>query len=227
MRVQPQQPSGMPIHKYVPFRFAKIGNSEPIDMADRTWPAKVIDQGPALVRRGPARRQPGADRPDVPGPQAEDVRAAGGHGLQGDRGRLPGRLADRLRLRAADHRGGPDPRRRGDPGPDPGPRGADRADLRVRARRQAGHRAPVQLHLHAPAPGGLRPGHRRHHADRGERREAVPEVPRGDARRAPTAPPPRSTSSTRRSPTPAPSWSTRSRSATRSPTSGSPPRTAR
>ena len=38
MRVQPQQPSGMPIHKYVPFA--------PIDLADRTWPAKVIDRAP-------------------------------------------------------------------------------------------------------------------------------------------------------------------------------------
>jgi len=38
MRVQPQQPSGMPIHKYVPF--------QPIELADRTWPEKVIDKAP-------------------------------------------------------------------------------------------------------------------------------------------------------------------------------------
>jgi 2-isopropylmalate synthase len=38
MRVEPQQPSGMPIHKYVPF--------EPIPLPDRSWPTKVIDKAP-------------------------------------------------------------------------------------------------------------------------------------------------------------------------------------
>ncbi|ACU75871.1 2-isopropylmalate synthase [Catenulispora acidiphila DSM 44928] len=38
MRVQPQLPSGMPIHKYVPFA--------PIALADRTWPTKVVDRAP-------------------------------------------------------------------------------------------------------------------------------------------------------------------------------------
>jgi 2-isopropylmalate synthase len=33
-----QQPSGMPIHKYLPFA--------PIDLPDRTWPGKVIDRAP-------------------------------------------------------------------------------------------------------------------------------------------------------------------------------------
>ncbi len=46
-------------------------------------------QGPPLAVDRPARRQPGADRPDVAGPQARDVRPAGEDGLQGDRGRLP------------------------------------------------------------------------------------------------------------------------------------------
>ncbi|WP_194915378.1 2-isopropylmalate synthase [Catenulispora rubra] len=45
MRVQ-QQPSGMPIHKYVPFRFANIGQSAPVEMRDRDWPTKVIDKAP-------------------------------------------------------------------------------------------------------------------------------------------------------------------------------------
>ena len=89
------------------------------------------DPGAALVRGRPARRQPGADRPDEPGAQAGDVRAARADGLQGDRGRLPGGEPDRLRLRPDAHRGGPDPRRRRHPGADPGPRGADRAHLRV------------------------------------------------------------------------------------------------
>ena len=38
MRVQPQQPSGMPIHKYVPFA--------PVDVPDRKWPDKVITEAP-------------------------------------------------------------------------------------------------------------------------------------------------------------------------------------
>jgi 2-isopropylmalate synthase len=33
-----QQPSGMPIHRYQPFR--------PIELSDRTWPDKVIDRAP-------------------------------------------------------------------------------------------------------------------------------------------------------------------------------------
>src|SRR2546423_3202568 len=38
MRVQPQTPSGMPIHKYVPFT--------PVDVPGRTWPDKVTTQAP-------------------------------------------------------------------------------------------------------------------------------------------------------------------------------------
>ena len=97
------------------------------------------------MRGRPARRQPGPDRPDDPRPQAADVRAAGPDGLQGDRGRLPGGQPDRLRLRPPADRGRPGPRRRHHPGADPGPRRADRAHLRVPARRQAGDRAPLQL----------------------------------------------------------------------------------
>ena len=139
-------------------------------------------QGPALVRRGPARRQPGPDRPDEPGPQDEDVRPAGPHGLQGDRGRLPVRLADRLRLRPAADRGQPHPGRRHHPGADPGPRAPDRADLRVPGRREAGHRAPVQLHVGPAAPGRLQPGRGRHPGHRPAGRAAVQEV-RGNPRR--------------------------------------------
>ncbi|MFL6112000.1 MAG: 2-isopropylmalate synthase, partial [Catenulispora sp.] len=38
MRVQPQTPSGMPIHKYVPIT--------PIDLPERTWPDRVIAEAP-------------------------------------------------------------------------------------------------------------------------------------------------------------------------------------
>ena len=134
-------------------------------------------------------------------------------GLQGDRGRLPGRQPDRLRLRPPAHRAGPDPGRRHDPGADPVPRAPDRAHLRVAARRQAGDRALLQLDVDAAAPGGVRPGQGRHHR---HRHAAAPGCARSTPRSTPRTP--RSSTSTRPSPTPAPSWTTRWRSARRSST---------
>ena len=52
---------------------------------------------------------------------------------------------------------GPHPRRRHDPGADPGARAADRAHLRGDPRRAAGDRPPLQLDLDAAAARGLRP----------------------------------------------------------------------
>ena len=49
--------------------------------------------------------------------------------LQGDRGRLPLGVEDRLRLRPHARRGGPDPRGHDDRGADAGAAGADRADV--------------------------------------------------------------------------------------------------
>ena len=66
----------MPVSRYRPF----AQEVETVTLADRTWPDKVIDRAPAWCRR-PARRQPGPDRPDEPGPQAADVRTAGQDGL--------------------------------------------------------------------------------------------------------------------------------------------------
>ena len=124
-------------------------------------------QGAALaVHRSPG-RQPGPDRPDDPGPQAQDVRPAGVHGLQGDRDRLPVGQPDRLRLRPAADRAGPDPRRRDRLGADPGPRGPDRAHRRVAGRGQDGDHPHVQRDRAAVPPGGVpgRPGrvHRARH----------------------------------------------------------------
>ena len=140
--------------------------------------------GPALAVHRPAGRQPGADRPDVPGPQARDVRPAGADGLQGDRGRLPLLRRDRLRLRALHHRGGRDPRGRDDLRPDPGPRGADRAHRRVAAR--ARRRATVHLY-NATAPVFRRVVFRGSRdagqADRGGRHPAGDGVRREDAGR--------------------------------------------
>ena len=124
----------MPVNRYRTF----ADEVEPIRLPDRTWPDKVIDKAPHVVRGRPARRQSGADRPDEPGPQAPHVRPAGADGLQGDRGRLPVGEPDRLRLRPRDHRAGRDPRRRDHPGADPVPARADRAHLRGVRRRAAG-----------------------------------------------------------------------------------------
>ena len=98
--------------------------------------------------------------------QAAHVRDAGGDRLQGDRGRLPLGLADRIRLRAQADRGRPDARRRDDPGADPGARAADPPHLRVAAGRQARDRAPVQRHRAGDAPGGAGPGRGRHRRTR-------------------------------------------------------------
>ena len=212
-----QRSSRMPIHRYQPYQ-----QQFPIDLPDRQWPARQITRRAPLVRGRPARRQPGPDRPDVGRAQAAHVQPAGADGLQGDRGRLPGGQPDRLRLRPAAHRAGPDPGRRHHPGADPVPGASDRAHLRVAARRQAGHRALLQLDLDAAAAGRVRPGPGRHHRHRDQRRPAVPEVRQEIPRRTP-----RSSTSTRRSPTPAPSWTTRWRSAPRSSTSSSRRRTGR
>ena len=135
-------------------------------------------QGAPVVLGRPARRQPGPRRPHGHRSQAAHVRPSRRHGLQGDRGGLPGRLPARLRLLPQAHRRGPDPRRGHHPGAHPGPRRTHRAHLRRRRRSAPGHRAPLQLHLHHPATGGVphRPG--RHRRDRGERRRAVHARPR-------------------------------------------------
>ena len=138
-------------------------------LPDRTWPSRVIDEAAGLVQRRPARRQPGADRADGRRAQAPHVPAAREDGLQGDRDRLPGRVADRLRLRAAARRAGPDPRRRQRAGADAGARAADRAHVRVAPGRQARDHAPLQLDVDHAAARRVRPRPRRHQADRGRR----------------------------------------------------------
>ena len=63
-------PCDMPFQKYRPFR--PLGS-----LPDRTWPDRQLDRRPGVVQRGPARRQPGPDRSDGPGPQAAVLRDAG------------------------------------------------------------------------------------------------------------------------------------------------------
>ena len=168
-------PKKMPFEKYQRF--------VPLVLTDRTWPDVVVEQGPAVVQRRPARRQPGAHRPDGPPAQAAHVRRAGEDGLQGDRGRLPVGQPARLRLRPPADRGGPDPRRRHDPGAGAVPPGADRAHLRGAAGRPAGDRALLQLHQPAAARGGVRPRQGRASSTS---RSTAPSCARSWRRRSPT-----------------------------------------
>ena len=139
-------------------------------------------QGADLVQRRPARRQPGADRADGRRSQAADVPAAREDGLQGNRDRLSGRLADRLRLHAQADRRGPDSRRRHGPGADAVARGADRAHVRSARRRRPRDRPSVQLDVDHAAPPRVRPRPRRHQGHRRLRRQADPRPRREPAR---------------------------------------------
>ena len=207
MPPQPAQPKTMPFDKYQPF--------VPLELPDRTWPDQKLTKAPLWCSVDLRDGNQALIDPMDPERKRRMFDAAGGHGLQGDRGRLPVRQPARLRLRPPAHRGGPDPRRRHDPGADPVPPGSDRAHLRVPRGRAAGDRPLLQLDLDAAAPGRVRARQGRHHRDRGQRRPAVPQA-RGHAARAPT-----SATSTRPRATRAPRSSTRSRSATRWPTSSS------
>ena len=166
-----------------------------------------------------SRRQSGADRADGGRAQEPHVPATHGHGLQGDRGRLSLRLADRLRLRALDHRERRHSRRRRDPGPDPVPPGTDRAHLRGGQGREEGDRPLLQFDFDPAARGGVPHRSEGRREDRGRRGQAGQGACRRGARG-------RSFSSNiRRRASPAPSSRSRSRSARRSRTSsGRPPR---
>ena len=134
----------MPHWKYRPY--------ETVDLPDRTWPDRVLDARADLVLDRSARREPGARQPDGRGAQAALLRPARRARLQGDRGRLPGGVEDRLRLRAAPRRGRADPRRRDDRRPHAGAPGADRADVRGDRGCAARDRPPLQLDVgHAAA----------------------------------------------------------------------------
>ena len=173
-----QTPERGPTMKPYPAR--KYRPVQPVDVAR---PAMAIARDHAradLVQRGSARRQPGADRADGRRAQAADVPAPGEDGLQGNRDRLSGGVADRLRLHAQADRRGADSRRRDGPGAHAIARGADRAHVRGARRREARHRPPVQLDVDDAAPPRVRPRPRRHQGDRGRGGEADPRL-RGEA----------------------------------------------
>ena len=84
----------MPIHKYIPFQ-----DQINVELPDRTWPDKQHHQGPALVRCRPARRQPGADRPDDPERKHKMFDLLVRMGYKEIEVGFPSASADRLRLR--------------------------------------------------------------------------------------------------------------------------------
>ncbi len=119
-------PMSMPAHRYRPY--------PAVELPDRTWPDRRLEQRAAVGVRRPPRRQPGADQPDGHRPQAAPVPAAGRARVQGDRGRLPVRLEGRLRLHAHAGRRGADPGRRHDRGAGAVPQAPDRPHVRRRSR---------------------------------------------------------------------------------------------
>ena len=136
-----------PAHKYLA--------AAPIALADRRWPSQVITRPPLWCSTD---LRDGNQALIEPMDQARKLRMfehAGPDRVQGDRGRVPLRFADRVRLRAPADRGRPHPRRRHHPGAGAGARGPDRrtfASLRG-ARRADGAR--LQRHRAGVPAGGL------------------------------------------------------------------------
>ena len=154
----------MPIQKYRAYA--------PIILPDRQWPSRVIDKAPIWCSVDLRDGNQALDRADGRRPQEPHVPPARRHGVQGDRGRLSLRLADRLRFRPLDHRERRDPRRRRDPGFDPVPPGADRAHVRGGQGREEGHRPLLQLDLDLAARGRVQDRPQGRDGDRGQRRQA-------------------------------------------------------
>ena len=169
-----ERPMSMPYWKYRPY--------ETVELPDRTWPDRVIQRAPVWCS---------TDLRD--GNQALSSRwtprastrcsTCWSRRLQGDRGRIPLGLADRLRFRRGADRGGPDPGRHDDRGAHPGAPGADRAHLRVDRRRTARDRPSLQLDVGAAAARRLPARRAGHHRAGGPR-----------ARRSARSSPPRCTS---------------------------------
>ena len=204
-----QRPSGMPFQRYEPYQkqFA-------VDLPDRRWPARVAAAAPRWCAVDLRDGNQALIDPMHPSASAS-CSPAGEHGLQGDRGRLPGVQPDGLRVRPAAHRRGPDPRRRDHPGAHAVPRALIDTNVRVDPGRQAGDRAPLQLDLVLQRRVVFR-------IDK-QGSSTSPRAARGCAgdsgdpsRRART-----SSTSTRPRATPAPNWSSRSTSAPRSSRSSS------
>ena len=133
-----------------------------------------------LVLDRSARRQPGARRADGFVTQAGDVRPARPPRHQGDRGRFPLCVEDRLRLRPQPDRERADPRAHDDRGSHAGATGTDRADLRGDRGGAACDRPPLQLDLDHPAASRLPARQGRDHGTGHARHDALQEARRED-----------------------------------------------
>ena len=159
----PQQPSGMPCHRYRPF--------PAVPLPDRTWPTKSITAAPRWLS---------TDLRDGNQALIDPMNAARKNAMFDLLVRMgykeievgfPAAQPDRLRLRPQPHRGRPHPRRRPHLGADPGPRGAHRAHRPVAGRREGRDRAHVQRGRTDVPPRGLRlPRRRTGRVPRGRRR---------------------------------------------------------
>ena len=153
-----------------PCRSTGTPRSPPIDLPDRTWPSKVITKAPQWcavdLRDGnqalidpmtPARKRRMFDLLVAMGYKEIEVGFPAASQTDFDFVReiieqdaVPSDVRIQVLTQARP--------------------GADRPHLRGRRGRAVGAGAPVQLHLHAAAPGGVRPGPQGHHPDRHRRR---------------------------------------------------------
>ena len=136
-----QQPSGMPIGRYVPF--------QPVDLPDRTWPTKTITKAPRWLSTDLRDGNQALIDPMSPARKLTMFELLVRMGYKEIEVGFPSASQTDFDFVRAAHRRGPDPRRRADLGADPGPRGADRAHRAVAGRRA--ERATVHLY-NATAP---------------------------------------------------------------------------
>ena len=148
----------------MPFR--RYRRYDIVALPDRTWPDVVLDRAPIWCSTDLRDGNQALVNPMDAARKRRFFDLLDPARRQGDRGRLPRGVEDRLRVLPRARRGGPDPGRHDDRGADAGAARADRAHVRGDRRRAARDRPPLQLDLDDAAAGGLpaRPG--RHHGAR-------------------------------------------------------------
>ena len=169
-------PDPMPFQRYRPF--------DPIELPDRTWPSRVITRAPRWCSVDLRDGNQALIEPMDPERKRRMFDLLVQCGFKEIEVGFPAASQTEFDFVRQLIEAGPDPRRRDDPGADPGARGPDRAHLRVAARRAARDRPPLQLHLRrcsaASSSGWTSAGDRRH-----RRATARGPDPRAERERAP------------------------------------------